>query len=688
MAQNNQKSSKNYTALSLFILFIVVSIVTIWSANWILQESRLRLLREMEQDMDVRLQSRVSLLTVWYGAMYSQIETFSDQDILKLFASEIDSSNISASQLLDLANKQVTPESTNKSNDPLINLSQRLPLMQRQLKTFTEKSKLWSAYLCNTKGEIYLTPDIVPNFDDKQKEYIKNSLETGDVSIFPVRRIQGELVMDIAFPIFAPLYVDNSGKKVVSLLIVTLKIQPVVSAITLMEEGGVFQAGILQNHNNKLQIINSLSESGVTDVDWNIENNYLPLKIRSTPKAKENNIDMYVIAKDVPEMPWLVMQCANAGQANAPYMALRKNIIIATSLIIALTGIILLAIWWWLVAKQERIMGNKIRQLYLVVNQQKQIMDGVNSALTSGVVLNDLNNIIYYANESFADLSGIKVDNLKGLNYNQLPKVLSKNLEEHTKIVKHSKNIVSFTEKLEINGEEKHFLIACAPFKNANNDVVGVVSIYNDISELIFAQEHAKDMTTKAIAAFVKAIEATDPYLCGQSTFTGELAVQLAKRMNHSDQETLRAAANLSQIGMIQIPRTLLNKAGALTKEERAQLQKHVHYAKNALSGIDFGLPVLEAIYQMYERIDGSGYPEGITGDNICTNAKILAVANTFCAVMRPRSYRGRLNVEKAISILLEKPLKYDIDIINHLKAFLESDQGKHFVETLLTDKK
>lgn len=141
------------------------------------------------------------------------------------------------------------------------------------------------------------------------------------------------------------------------------------------------------------------------------------------------------------------------------------------------------------------------------------------------------------------------------------------------------------------------------------------------MTELALAQQRAQLMVTQAVNAFVRAIEAVDAYLRGHSDFTAQLAVLLARQLGRDDPETLatlRTAAKLSQLGMIQLPKELLTKSGSLTPDERAQLERHVDYAREALAGIDFGLPVLEAMTQMHERLDGSGYPDHLQGENIC----------------------------------------------------------------------
>ena len=89
----------------------------------------------------------------------------------------------------------------------------------------------------------------------------------------------------------------------------------------------------------------------------------------------------------------------------------------------------------------------------------------------------------------------------------------------------------------------------------------------------------------------------------------------------------------------------------------------------------------------MYERLDGSGYPDGLKGDHICFNARILAVANTFCALVRPRSYRMAHSMERALAILNETPRKYDPQVVRALQGFLQTGQGREFLQKLRDEK-
>lgn len=689
-------------ALIMLALLLLVAAAAAVASHWVLQASQKRMLREMEQGMSTQAGNKVALLTVWSGTLKGQVEAFVGLDLLRLFAAEADSSRIPAEKLLQLAQQDadaLAPEPSpsrdadgladDDAPDPTQSLTPRLPIMLRQLTDFIEKNSFWGAYLLNTDLQVYLAPAAAPVFSEEQRAFLASAVATKRPVFLPVRRQHGELVMDMAFPVFAPLYVDASGEKVVSILVATYNVLPVAKAVTRPggRREGEFSSGILQIRWRDLQLIDPAVPSGALNLPgWRLTGGRLPLAKREEPTASGKSVEAYSMALPVPGLPWLVAQGLDVSVAEARYAAFRKNVILAAGLITALAAIVLVALWWWLVGRRERAVADQLRRLYQVVNQQKQIMHGVNTALSAGIVLNDLNGVIHYANQGYARMAGRSVEDLRGLAHTRLLPDLARSLVTHTLAVHQSRKVANFTEVLVIDGQARHFLTACSPFTDENGHMSGVVSVYSDITDLVLAQQRAQHMITQTVAVFVRAIEAVDPYLCGQSTFTAQLAVALAHGLGLNNAETvatLRTAASLSQIGMIQLPRELLTKTGPLSPAEREELHRHVEYARRALEGIDFGLPVLEAICQMYERLDGSGYPAGLTGDRICANARILAVANTFCALMRPRSYRTAHDIRGALAILSETPAKYDPQVVRALQDFLQTEQGRAFLRSL-----
>jgi HD-GYP domain-containing protein (c-di-GMP phosphodiesterase class II) len=109
-------------------------------------------------------------------------------------------------------------------------------------------------------------------------------------------------------------------------------------------------------------------------------------------------------------------------------------------------------------------------------------------------------------------------------------------------------------------------------------------------------------------------------------------------------------------------------------------MERHVEYSRDVLASIEFDLPVLPAIIQMNERQDGKGYPECLLGDGICLHARILAVANAFCAMLRPRSYRPALPLDKVLDALESQTDSYDVNVVHALRDVLDTPAGERLL--------
>ncbi|MCR4666006.1 MAG: PAS domain S-box protein [Desulfovibrio sp.] len=689
--------AKSRRGASLIVLFLSVTIGAIlYGAHWLLTTSQSRMLNETGQALHNAATQQTALLTVWYGALTNQVKAFVDVDMLRLFASEIDSADADATALLEVVRPSLDAEEDNeqqpkdrKSIDLFVD---RMPGLAQLLHEFVKKNSFLDAYVLNRHLTPFLMTAIKYPFDEKNHPLLEEVVKSGTPRLLPIRKENRELVVDMVFPIFAPQYIDHKGNHVVALFIGTCSVQKVISAIDHIDNEGFFTSAVLESQNGTLKIIDPLYPGGHRNLDegWKLQNGALPLAVRNEPTRMEKTLPAYTLAHEVPDLPWLVMRGIRVSEAEASYLRLKKNVYIGVALLIALAVILITALWWWVVGRRERAHADQMRKLYSLANEQKQILDSVNSALSAGIVLNDLSGKIYYVNQKYADMAHMAPERMFGMNHTQLPFDLAHSLVTHTIQINAKPVLTNFTEILPVGESKRHFLTACSPCIDENCYLTGMVSVYSDITELVEAQERAQHMVTQTVEVLVRAMEAVDPYLRGQSKSTASLAAHLAKNLAHDDEETLstlRIAANLSQIGMIQLPKSLLLKTGSLSPEERLQMQEHVEYAKTSLEGVDFGLPVLEAITEMYERIDGSGYPAHLKGDEICFNARVLAVANTFCALMRPRSYRTAHTTESALKIFLTKPYKYDLSIVEALRRFLETETGRAFLEDLVGKK-
>ena len=132
-------------------------------------------------------------------------------------------------------------------------------------------------------------------------------------------------------------------------------------------------------------------------------------------------------------------------------------------------------------------------------------------------------------------------------------------------------------------------------------------------------------------------------------------------RMDNDAIEAIRVAATLHDIGFILIPSGILTKPGPLTDEERAVVRQHALYGAEIVKDIEFPWPVAEVILQHHERLDGTGYPQGLSGDAISLEARILAVADVVESMLSPRPWRNALSLDEALAEITQNSgIKYD----------------------------
>ncbi len=141
-------------------------------------------------------------------------------------------------------------------------------------------------------------------------------------------------------------------------------------------------------------------------------------------------------------------------------------------------------------------------------------------------------------------------------------------------------------------------------------------------------------------------------------------------RLNDDELKDLGMAALLHDFGMIKIDRSLYDQSNTLTQEQWFEIKKHPDYSCDMLSGSDFSAEVLQGIRQHHERINGSGYPNGLKGPEISLYGKIIAVADVYDACISPRKHRKRFTPYEALKTLLGDSHLFEIKV---LKAFIAS---------------
>lgn len=195
---------------------------------------------------------------------------------------------------------------------------------------------------------------------------------------------------------------------------------------------------------------------------------------------------------------------------------------------------------------------------------------------------------------------------------------------------------------------------------------------------LKMSYEKLKKIVESVIKAMVKIVEKKDPYTAGHERHVAKLASAIGKELGFPDEkiEEIRMTALIHDIGKMFIPSEILVKPGKLTEEEFAFVKLHTYHGYEILKTIDFPWDVAPVVLQHHERLDGSGYPHRLKGDEILTEAKILSVADVVEAITFHRPYRPGHGLEKALQeISCFRGILYDPDVVDTcLKLFIEKD--------------
>ena len=196
-------------------------------------------------------------------------------------------------------------------------------------------------------------------------------------------------------------------------------------------------------------------------------------------------------------------------------------------------------------------------------------------------------------------------------------------------------------------------------------------------AELVIINKQLKSALMKTVEVAMKLSEMRDPYTAGHERRVAEIAVAISAELGFDKerQQGMRVAGYLHDVGKINIPAEILSKPGRLSDVEYNLVKGHVQAGYDAIKDVDFPWPVAEVVFQHHERLDGTGYPRGLKGEEIIMEARILSVADVVESMSSHRPYRAELGIEKALAeIERGSGIIYDATVVDAcIKLFREN---------------
>jgi len=212
--------------------------------------------------------------------------------------------------------------------------------------------------------------------------------------------------------------------------------------------------------------------------------------------------------------------------------------------------------------------------------------------------------------------------------------------------------------------------------KNLASDIIYGIDNLETRADMLKLVNKVEGSLNNTIMALASMVEKRDPYTAGHQRRVAALAIAIATDMGLSLEKIkgLHMAAVVHDIGKIHIPAEILSTPSPLSSAEYEIIKTHPKAGWEVLKKIDFPWPVAEMVYQHHERLDGSGYPRGLKGDEILLESRILMVADVIDAMSTHRPYRPAFSLLTALQEVMEhKGTLYDESVVDAcVKLFIE----------------
>ena len=292
----------------------------------------------------------------------------------------------------------------------------------------------------------------------------------------------------------------------------------------------------------------------------------------------------------------------------------------------------------------ERILRKSGEEIHEIINRN-----------ADGIVILDENGIIQLINPAAKILLGYRKDNLAGEPFG-FP-IIPHEISELEIISEKGKDIV---EMRVVHTEWKGYSAYLASLR----DITDRKRMERKIKRSLKNLQRAMEGTIQAMALTV---ETRDPYTAGHQRRVADLAFSIAREIGLESDRVMgiRMAGLIHDIGKISVPAEILSKPGRLTALELGIIKTHPQVGYDILKNIEFPWPLAKMVYQHHEKMDGSGYPLGLQGEEILLESRILCVADIVEAMATHRPYRPAVGLEKALSeIWSQRGKVYDAEVV------------------------
>jgi PAS domain S-box-containing protein len=294
------------------------------------------------------------------------------------------------------------------------------------------------------------------------------------------------------------------------------------------------------------------------------------------------------------------------------------------------------------------------------------LLNAIGDSINDHIFLLDHNNKLVFINDALATNFSIHNTDIRGKALNH---VFNNDITDRLLSIKPKageEDVRNKEMRLQFNDRRHDFHVSIVGLNHPGYKQ-SYLYVMHDITDLKDAQGRHNRLMEGVISTLTQVIDKHDPHCANHSQRTREVSVEIARAMGLPQNRinALSMAALLANIGKLYIPAEMLTNLEPLTEEESKLLRKNIDYSVEILQGLEFDGPVIDFVQQKNECLDGSGYPKGLSGDEIYQESRILAVANAFVAMTSSRAYRSGKPIKEVLDIMIsEADSRYDRHVI------------------------
>ena len=668
--------SKRSTLLAAVGLALVSGGIALLACFSQLESRRLDVMQRFEQDVTAWLDGARRDVEIWNADMKKLRLRISESETYRLFSGDLFGLDSRVAGVINSA------EQTGNLPGPAAVLSEEVPAIRRILLEFMNYNGLLDARLVNKNGQTILSAFSTPSpLSPEQNSAAQQTMKTGETSFLPVRGSVNGLALDV----FEPVYDLDSPEKCVAVFMSSV---PVLSKVTQFtarpKQNDMSTAAMVQRRGDvweKMQVPSPVAGPAALGKELADHKGVLPFGLRES--VSEGGGMVYSMSVFFPGLEWSLVH--ETPESVVEGMVFRAELPVYAVGVLAWISFMLLSglLWWMGFGRQQRAVAAELRRLNQIISRQKELLDSVNLSLDVGLFMADVKGQIRVCNPALAAILGKdEKDVSEQMIFSCFPTDAATLLLDRIRQVAINNREEGCEIYLERDGEKRLYRVTLFPFMDAGgesvrNSIRGAVVSMKDITEFRRQSLRMRQRQKSLIEAFTRAEESVDPYLAGHSQRMAKLGELLSVEMGLSEdgRNTVVMGAMLSQVGKLFIPRELLTKKGKLTPEELDQVHQAPEHAFRLMENVDFDLPIARALHEMYENMDGSGYPNHLKGEEILPEARVLGVLNAFCAMVSSRAYRKGMDERQAVEELMNNA-RFDQTVVNHLRNVLKTPEG------------